>query len=110
MEILRAWHGVSCRWAGMTDLIHFPRLRGPLPVGDGAETLWNSCGHRLGVQLLTTWDPPPALLGKSSRRKDVKGIWLSLVPASGSTMLYISWVRFLVVVLQSVAMMHLVTP
>ena len=110
MEILRAWHGVSCRGAGMTDLIHFPRLRGPLPVGDGAETLWNSCGHRLGVQLLTTWDPPPALLGKSSRRKDVKGIWLSLVPASGSTMLYISWVRFLVAVLQSVAMMHLVTP
>ena len=94
----------------MTDLIHFPRLRGPLPVGDGAETLWNSCGHRLGVQLLTTWDPPPALLGKSSRRKDVKGIWLSLVLASGSTMLYISWVRFLVAVLQSVALMHLVTP
>ena len=97
-------------WAGMTDLIHFPRLRGPLPVGDGAETLWNSCGHRLGVQLLTTWDPPPALLGKSSRRKDVKGIWLSLVLASGSTMLYISRGRFLVAVLQSVALMHLVTP
>ena len=97
-------------WAGMTDLIHFPRLRGPLPVGDGAETLWNSCGHRLGAQLLTTWDPPPALLGKSSRRKDVKGIWLSLVLASGSTMLYISRGRFLVAVLQSVALMHLVTP
>ena len=63
MEILRAWHGVACIWAEMTDLIHFPRLRWPLPVGDGAETLWNSCGHRLGAQLLTNWDPPPRAVG-----------------------------------------------